>query len=132
MDDEHQRLRDLSARLLRLHALLLEHERRAYEDVHGTITPRDLLQLLLGDERFAWLRSLSQMIARIDEALDTEKTGTPLDAKTFFRDAQRLLRSGGTDAFATRYAQALQDSPDVVMAHADVVKTLPRPQRDRH
>ena len=130
MDDELQRLRDLSARLLRLHALLLERERRAYEAVHGGITSRELLQLLLGDEGFAWLRSLSRMIARIDEALDADTALTPLDAQAFFREAHRLLRSGGTDVFATKYAEALQNSPDIVMAHANVVKTLPRPQED--
>ena len=123
MDEDRDRLRDLSAGLLRLHALLMERERRAYEDGHGAVSPRDLLRLLLGDERFAWLRTLSQMIALIDEALDAEE---PLDAGRFFQEAHRLLRTGGSGPFETKYAQALQESPEVVMAHAEIVKTLPR------
>ena len=129
MDGEGRPLGDLSARLLRLHGLLLAREREDYEAAHGAVGARELLRLLLGDDRFAWLRSLSQLIARIDEAVDAERAGTPADAAAFHRETHRLLRSGGTDAFATRYAAALQASAEVVMAHADVVKALPRPHR---
>jgi hypothetical protein len=125
-DQERERLRDLSGRLLQLHSVLLDRERRAYEEAHGAVTARHLLQLLLGDERFAWLRSLSQMIARIDEALDEKEPGSPLPTARYFDEAQRLLRSGGPGEFETKYAEALQASPDVVMAHADVVRTMNR------
>ena len=124
MDDERTRLRDLSARLLRLHAVLLERERHAYEASHGSVSPRELLQLLLGHERFAWLRALSQLIVRIDEAVDARNPETPLDADTLLRDTERLVRSPSEEVFATRYAAALQDSVDVVLAHAEVVKSL--------
>ncbi len=71
MKRERASLRDLSARLLRLHAALLERARRSYEHRHGAVTPRDLLPLLIHDEHFAWLRPLSGMIAGIDEVVDT-------------------------------------------------------------
>ena len=47
MDQDRDRIRDLSARLLRLHGLLLDRERRAYEDRHGSVASRDLLHLVL-------------------------------------------------------------------------------------
>jgi len=120
-----ERLRDLRDRLLRLHAALLERERRAWEAAHGPITSGKFLQLLIGDEGFAWLRPLSGIITGIEAALDADQP--PADVETFFRQAQRLLRSGGAGAFETKYHAALQESPDIVMAHAEVVKTLPRP-----
>jgi len=63
VDQDRDRIRDLSARLLRLHGLLLDRERRAYEDRHGSVASRELLHLVLYDEQFSWLRLLSVMIA---------------------------------------------------------------------
>ena len=131
MDDERRRLNDLSARLLLLHGVLLERERAAYESRHGALTPPELLRLLLGDDYFAWLRSLSQLIARIDEAVDSDTPELDSVAGAFVRETSDLVRSGGSDAFATKYAAALQESPDVVMAHAEVVKLLGRRQEGR-
>jgi len=121
------RLRELRDRLLRLHAALLDRERRAWEAEHGPITSGRFLQLLIHDDAFAWLRPLSGIIAAIEAALDEDEL--PADVEPFFREAQRLLRSGEAVAFATKYHAALQESPDIVMAHADVVKTLPRADR---
>src|SRR5262249_20319035 len=118
------RLRALRDRLLRLHAALLDRERRAWEAEHGPITSGRFLQLLIHDDAFAWLRPLSGIIASSEAGFDED--GLPADVEPFFREAQRLLRSGEAVAFATKYHAALQESPDIVMAHADVVKTLPR------
>jgi hypothetical protein len=116
------RLRDLRASLTRLHKTLLEEERIAYESVHGPVASGpELLRLLLQAEEFAWLRSLSRMISAIDEALD-EVEDADAEAEKFVRQARMLLRSGGDSPFDTKYREALQRSPDVVMAHAAVVK----------
>ena len=131
MDDERRRLNDLSARLLLLHGVLLERERAAYESRYGALTPPELLRLLLGDDHFAWLRSLSQLIARIDEAVDSDTPDIDSVAGEFVRETSDLVRSGGSDVFATKYAAALQESPDVVMAHAEVVKLLGRRQESK-
>jgi len=110
-----------------LHAALLQCERQAYEELHGPTKAAELLRLLLNDPHFAWLRPLSGIIAQIDEALDPRTTTAAFDANTLFEAAQTLLRSGGSGAFQTKYRDALQKSPEVVMAHADVVKILTRP-----
>jgi len=111
--------------LLRLHRVLLDREHRAYEDRHGAIPSRELLHLALHDEQFAWLRSLSTMIAHIDEAVDADEPIAPEGVQNAFREAYRLIKSGGTGDFQDRYRAALQDSPDVVMAHAEVSRVLP-------
>ena len=117
-------MRVLSSRLLRLHGVLLDRERRAYEERHGSIASRELLHLLLHDARFAWLRSLSSMIAKIDEVVDADEPLPPQSLQSAFREAHRLLKSGTGGDFQDKYHLALQDSPDVIMAHAAVSRVL--------
>ncbi len=123
--DERERLRDLSRRLLRLHKMLLDREREAYEQRHGAIPSGALFRLVLDDEAFAWLRTLSALIAQIDTAVDADEPIGHEDAERAFRETYRLLKSGSEGHFQDRYRVALQDSPDVVMAHADVSRVLP-------
>jgi len=119
-------LSDLRTRLVQLHKLLLDEEQRAYENAHGVVTSGpELLRLALYHEQFAWLRSLSALISVIDAAVDESEAGlTEAEVNAFFDRAQALLRSGGDSPFETKYREALQRSPDVVMAHAAVVKLL--------
>jgi hypothetical protein len=121
---ERERLRALSTRLVRLHRLLLDRERDLYEDRHGAIPARELFGLVLNDAQFAWLRSLSTLIAQIDEVVDAEETVTAETVQSAFREAHRLLKSGDPGEFRDKYHAALQDSPDIVMAHADVSRVL--------
>ena len=125
MDERRARLRDLGGRLLGLHAVLLAVERRAYEAVHGPTDAVALLRLVIDHEHFAWLRALSAMIARIDEALDADPATIAVDVERFVREAHGLLRSAGDGAFERRYRDVLQQSPEAIMAHAEVMKVLP-------
>ena len=124
MDTERDRLRELNVRLTRLHKLLLDRERRAYERQHGVVNPHALLQLVLHDARFAWLRSLSMVMAQIDAAVDAEDAISGEDVQRAFREVYRLLKSGDSGTFQEKYRDALQDSPDIVMAHAAVSEML--------
>jgi hypothetical protein len=124
VDRDRDRLRDLGARLLRLHRVLLDRERRAYENRHGAVPSLQLLHLVLHDEQFTWLRSLSAMIANLDALVDADEPISPESVRSVFREAYRLLKSGGGGDFHDRYIVALQDSPDVIMAHAAVSRVL--------
>jgi hypothetical protein len=120
--------------LLDLHKLLLDHQRDAYEASYGPVASgHAFLQLALHHEQFAWLRALSGMISRIDAALD-EAEGELSDAevRAFVSGARQLLRSGGDGPFETKYREALQRSPEVVMAHAAVVRILDAPAAGRN
>ena len=128
MDPERDRLRDLSDRLLKLHRVLLDRERAAYETRHGSVAAGDLFRLVLDDPQFAWLRSLSALIARIDAAIDSDDVLTAEDVDAAFREVYRLLKGGTGGEFRDKYHDALQRSPDVVMAHADVSKLFPPPR----
>ena len=120
-----EHLSELHTRLMRLHKLLLEDQRAAYEAVNGEVTAADLLRLLLTHQDFAWLRVLSEMLAGIDEALD-EVGGQLGDAEleTFLQRSRALLRSDRSGPFETKYRDVLQRSPDVIMAHSAVFKLL--------
>ena len=124
VESARDRLNDLSRRLLRLHGLLLNRERRAYERRHGALQSRALLDLLLHDEDFAWLRSLSGLVAHIDELVSTDDAPPAEIVERVFAEATRLLKSGEQSPFHEKYRDALQESPDIVMAHAEVSKLL--------
>src|ERR671937_700856 len=126
VDEARERLRDLGVRLVRLHALLLERERHAYEAQHGPVGSWELLQLLLHDAQFAWLRSLSRLMAQIDALVDGDEPVAAGDAQELMRDAYRLLSSGESGVFQDKYRAALQESPDVVMVHAGISGMLRR------
>jgi hypothetical protein len=129
VDPHRDRLRDLSARLLRLHRVLLDGERVAYETRHGVVAAGDLFRLVLDDPQFAWLRALSALIARIDAAVDADDALASHDVEAAFREVYRLLKGGAGGPFQDKYHDALQRSPDVVMAHADISKLFPRTPR---
>ena len=119
------RLRELSRRLLRLHKSLLDEQRRDWEGTYGPVAAGDLLRLLLHDERFAWLRPLSSLIAQIDEALETPPGVADAEVEVLVERTRRLFRPPEDDgAFTTRYRETLQRSPEVVIEHADVMRWL--------
>ena len=124
VDDGVKKLRDLNVWMIRLHKVLLDRQHEAYERDYGPVMPARLLQLVLTSEQFAWLRPLSDLMARIDEAVDDSETSRTT-VEGLFREVHGLLRSNRQGAFETRYRDALQESPDVVIAHADVVRALP-------
>ena len=120
-----RRLRDLRRALLHLHKALLDSERAAYEQVHGSASSGELLQLVLNHEQFAWLHSISELIVRIDELLDADEPVTTNDAGILLAQTRALLKPSETgNDFERRYYAALQREPAVVLAHREVTKIL--------
>jgi hypothetical protein len=119
------RLRELRRGLLRLHKALLDAERVAYERVHGQVSSGELLQLVIDDEQFAWLHSISELIVRIDEMLDAEEPVASSEAEMPLAQARALLKPSETGSeFEQRYYAALQSAPDAVLAHGEVMRLL--------
>jgi hypothetical protein len=119
-------LKPLRQALLALHKALLEAERRRYERLHGRVEGAGrLLQLLLHDPWFAWLRPLSALVVQIDELLEAEEPPEPR-ALAALRDQVRTLLTPdeGGEGFGEQYHDALQSSPDVVLAHREVSRIL--------
>ena len=121
-----QRLIELRQPLLHLHKTLLELEREAYERAHGRVeNSYALLQLVLRDPWFAWLRSLSELMVQIDEMLDAREAPKETEAVALIDQARVLLTPSETGSgFQKKYFHSLQESPDVVLAHSEVVRRL--------
>lgn len=124
-------LKELRHGLLRLHKLLLDLERRDFERARGQISNSyEFLQLVLKDPWFDWLHRLSELIMQIDESLDTrdsEVVMTEEDAKALVERAKTLLAPSETGTqFQKNYFLALQQSPDVVLLHSEVMRFLGR------
>ena len=120
-DTTRDNLKVLRQGLLRLHKTLLDLERRDYERARGRIgNSYEFLQLVLKDPWFDWLHRLSEMIVQIDETLDphAETPATEADAKALLVPAET-----GSE-FQKNYFLALQQSPDVVLLHSEVIKLL--------
>jgi len=119
-----KRLTELRHALLKLHKALVDSEKVGYEKTMGQIpSPNHFLQLLTNDPWFAWLHPLSQLIVAMDEALDAEEPLTPDKVDALVRQSDLLLVvQESSEGFSGHYYQALQRDPDVVLAHAEVVK----------
>jgi hypothetical protein len=131
-------LTDLRRTMLHLHKVLLEWERTAYEKFHGRVSGHELLHATLNDPQFAWLRPVSELIVRIDETLDAERSSAEAGGaggdllSAIVAEARRLVapEEGGT-RYGQRYHTALQEHPDAVLAHRDVADVLKRaPEAD--
>lgn len=121
-----QQLIQLRQPLLHLHKTLLDLEREAYERAHGRVeNSYAVLQLVLHDPWFAWLRSLSELMVQIDEMLDAKEPPKESEAVAIINQARILLTPSETGSgFQKKYFSSMQQSPDVVLAHAEVVKQL--------
>lgn len=120
-----QRLTNLRRVLLRLHKALLDAERETYERAHGQVTGGELLQLAINHEQFAWLHPVSELIVRIDETLDADEPATADDAEALLAGARSLLKpSEAGGGFGRRYFEAIQQEPDVVLAHREAARLL--------
>jgi len=119
MTERRAQLTALREGLLAVHKALLAIARAEYEGEHGPVAgPGALLQLLIHDEAFAWLHPVSELAARADELLE-EDAIPEAEVSAIARAAGELLTpdEAGT-GFPRRYFDALQGSPEVVMAHA--------------
>jgi hypothetical protein len=118
-------LHELPVLLRHLHRALLHHvaEREHVHERGGA-----LLQRVIEDALFEWLRELSQAMVLLDEVLDgADPSDSALDG-VLERLREMLVRDAGS-SFRVKYREALQHSPDVVMAHAAVAKRIALPTR---
>jgi catechol 2,3-dioxygenase len=125
-EQNRERLRELRAKLLQLHKVLLDDARASYEMDRGRVPSNaSLLQLVINDPWFAWLHSLSELVVRIDETIDTDSPATDADAAALINEVEKLLTaSENGEGFHRRYYDALQRQPAVVLAHADVRRVI--------
>jgi hypothetical protein len=113
-------LRSVRDHLLTLHKALLDAERARYEKAYGPVrSPGEMLQLVLGNEHFAWLRTYSGLIVRIDEWLASDDR-VPGDARAFWDEALALTTPAEQpdESPAGRYRMFVDEVPKVAAEHA--------------
>jgi hypothetical protein len=122
-DRDRALLTELRRLLLQLHKTLIDWQREDYEGQYGRLQTSQLLQVIFNDPQFAWLRTMSGLIVSIDEALDVNgpalSESGPLLAK-----ARELVAPEAGSPYALRYHAALQELPEAVLAHRDLVQLL--------
>ena len=112
--------------LLRLHKTLMDYEREAYERDHPKIgNSYELLSLVMNDPWFAWLRQLSELIVEMDELLAAKEAPLENTGVALMRQAEILLTPAELGSeFQRKYFAAMQQSPEVVMAHSEFARVL--------
>jgi hypothetical protein len=112
--------------LLRVHKALLDEERVWFERAEGRAEGNaEFLQIVIHHSWFAWLRPVSELVALIDATLASSDPVATGDAEALVIEARRLLRPDENgDAFQRRYYRAMQQTPEVVLAHADALRLI--------
>jgi hypothetical protein len=116
---------DLRHSVLALHKALLDAQRIRYEREHGRIsTSGEFLGLVLEHPSFAWLRTLSALIARIDEWTDGAES--PAGELPELIEALRSLiaREGGHPTFGAPYWLIVNEVPAVLVEHVKLWRLL--------
>jgi hypothetical protein len=123
------KLEELRTKLLQQHKILLEVERRVYEEQNGPIGGAGkLLSLLMSNPFFDWLHRISEIVVQIDEFLESEEA-TIEAAQELTAVVRMLFKASSTDpaldsVFMQRYKQVLQKDSAAVMAHSELQRLL--------
>lgn len=126
-DKDRALLTEMRRLLLQLHKTLIDWQRSDYETTHGRLNTTQLLQAIFDDPSFAWLRTMSGLIVRIDEALDVKPSRGEVELTEtgpLMAAARELIAPEAGSAYANRYHAALQELPEAVLAHRDLVQLL--------
>jgi hypothetical protein len=116
------RLRDA---LLQLHKTLLEAQRVLYEREHGRVESRgELLELVLRDSSFEWLRVLSALIARLDELNAIDDKDVSAEVRGVVDRLRTLVRFQGNEGFTAPYREIIEAVPDALVAHVQLSRLL--------
>ena len=118
-----QELEAVSRALQELHKQVLEAEGPYLPGVKGAA----LLDRLINDPKWVWLRALSKLIAELDEALakDTDlTTGEAAAAAGHVRALVFGLGEPRDEAFLSRYRPLLQGSAALASAHGELKRLI--------
>jgi hypothetical protein len=131
-------MNELARRLRALHARLLQCARAQYLREHadaGEIGTGEMLMLATQHEDFAWLRSLSELMAEVDELRDDPPAAQDTSLQAAVRGALEDLlgtHAAAATPFQVRYWQYVHEDPEVAMAHASLrqaLQALPAPAK---
>ena len=120
-----QRLVEVRRGLMRLHKALIDAERVEWERSRGPVTNAQLLQALIEDPFFAWLRPFSGLIVKIDEALAGDDAVSEAGARAFVEQARDLVAvDEGDEPTVNRYDRVCRRDPSVLLLHVELASRI--------
>ena len=121
-----RKLGEIRRALLLVHKALLDSEQRAYERSHGRVeTTGELLQIVLHDPRFAWLKMFSELVVRIEELQEADEPAREDQALALIREVHETAKPSEVGSrFERKYYAALQRDPGVVIAHGELMRVI--------
>jgi hypothetical protein len=129
MNEDKRKLEALSDNLQRLHGRVLQAER----DIVGQPGGLALLDKLVNDPQWAWLRPLSKLIADVDHVSAHAEAPGPTEHAVAAAQVRGLVFGEGAelrhDGFLEHYRPLLQTDPELASTHGELrglVRDFPR------
>ena len=105
--------------LMTLHKSLIDFERAQYEMVHGKLNASQFLNLLLEDEKFAWLRKFSMLIVEVDEMFDLKDGISAEMVITNLAKMRQLVAMEDLDEyFKAKYKSGIEKDQSAAESHS--------------
>jgi hypothetical protein len=118
-------LKEARLQLLKLHKLLVDNERVAYERSYGQVTSGHFLNILINDKDFKWLKRFSSLIVEIDKMFDLDDGASVNMLENQLLQMKDLLElNNSDDEFRSKYNKALQNNPEIQGKHQKLKKIL--------
>ena len=119
-------LTDIRHTLLSLHKALLDAQRIRYEREHGRVeTSFQFLGLVVEHPEFAWIRSLSALIAEMDEWSEAKDPAREEELAALLETLRSLIQPAGPNAdFSGPYWKIVEAEPDVLVEHVKLWRML--------
>jgi hypothetical protein len=129
MNTSPSSIENLRLSMLDLHKTLMDAQRVRYERDHGRIqTSGELLGLVLEHPSFAWLRTLSALIARLDEWIEEKEKAGQDELPALIDALKSLIETEGKDAaFNKPYWELANAVPEVLVAHVKLWRLIQPP-----
>ncbi len=122
-------LRETSKALLPLHQALITAAKADFAEATSLdATPTQMVQLLMQDPFFAWLKPVTALIVDIDEMARVDFE--PADVAGIADRVERLFGATAESAFAEKYVPILQRDVNVAVAHASLRQALRKLRED--
>lgn len=120
-------MKTIATSLRAQHKLLLDYEKRIYEKTYGRVEgPYQLLGLAMNDPQFAWLRAMSAEMVNLDEVRANKEGVTESDLRLVGTRLRALMTEDRSPTdFQKRYEEAKAEDPAILLAHRELMKTLP-------
>lgn len=111
-------LKHISALLAKIHKALVDYELSLRElQVGESFSAGTKLQILIQDPAFAWLRTLSQLMALVDDAIFQKEPLAEEQYLSLRAEVQKLLVEKTTEGFTRPYESIRRKMPEIQTEH---------------